>query len=42
MWVKAGTILPILDHNRELSLLRAIRNPLALEIFVDDKQTAEG
>lgn len=42
MWVKAGTILPILDHKRELSLLRAIRNPLALEIFVDEKQTAEG
>ena len=42
MWIKAGTILPILDHRRELSLLRAIKNPLALEIFVDEKQTAAG
>lgn len=42
MWIKAGTILPILDHKRELSLLRALNNPIALQIYTNAQQTAHG
>lgn len=28
MWVKAGAIIPMLNHNRQLSLLRAIQDPI--------------
>jgi alpha-glucosidase (family GH31 glycosyl hydrolase) len=42
MWVKAGSIIPILEHNRELSLLRALDNPIALEVYADENQSACG
>ena len=35
IYVKAGTILPILLHQNALSLLRAISNPLLMEVFVN-------
>jgi hypothetical protein len=38
LWVKAGSIIPILAHKKELSLLRAIVNPISLLIF----STTEG
>ncbi len=41
-WIKAGSILPLLSHKRELSLLRAIKNPIRLEIYCDLNQTATG
>lgn len=34
-WVKAGSIIPILNHQRELSLLRALVNPLSLQIYLN-------
>jgi len=36
VWIKAGSILPILNHQNELSLLRAIVNPIRLEIYLDN------
>lgn len=35
IWIRAGSIIPILNHNRELSLLRALENPIQLEIYTD-------
>ena len=35
VWIKAGSIIPMLDHKRELSLLRALINPIRLEIYTD-------
>ena len=36
IWVKAGSIIPVLNHQNELSLLRAIVNPIRLEIYSDN------
>ena len=30
VWIKAGSIIPVLNHQNELSLLRAINNPIRL------------
>ena len=38
IWVKAGSIIPILNHKNELSLLRAIVNPIRLEIYSEKGQ----
>lgn len=35
MWARAGSIIPILNHKRELSLLRALVNPICLNIYAD-------
>lgn len=35
MWARAGSIIPILNHKRELSLDRAIMNPIRLDIYSD-------
>ena len=37
VYVRAGAIVPILLHKRELSLLRAIGNPIMLEIYLDPR-----
>lgn len=42
MWVKGGSIIPILNHLKELSLLRAIVNPIKLEVYADSSKTASG
>ena len=33
MWVRGGSILPILLHENALSVLRAIDKPIKLEVF---------
>ena len=33
MWVRGGSILPILLHENALSVLRAISKPIKLEVF---------
>jgi hypothetical protein len=35
-FVKGGSILPILAHNRELSLMKAIKNNIRLDIYPDE------
>lgn len=35
LYVKGGSILPMLLHKRELSLLNAIKNNVGLEIYPD-------
>lgn len=41
--MRGGTILPILRHNKALSLLRCKFNPLRLEIFLDpEDESASG
>ena len=35
IWIKAGSIIPILNHKRELSLKRALPNPIILQIYID-------
>lgn len=42
MFVKAGTILPILNHFHESSLLHALKNNVKLQIFLDDHLQASG
>jgi len=42
LFFKGGSILPMLDHQRELSLMQAIDNPMALEVRVDEKGEAAG
>ena len=44
MFVKAGTILPILNVKEDrMSLLEAVEDPLRLEIFLDpETQSASG
>ena len=41
-FVKGGSILPILAHNRELSLMNAIKNNIRLDIYPDEQQYAIG
>jgi alpha 1,3-glucosidase len=38
LWARAGSILPLLNHSRQLSLLRAINDPLQLAVFPDQQQ----
>jgi len=40
--VKGGSILPILAHKRELSLLNAIKNNIRLDIYPDSHNFAHG
>lgn len=42
VFYRAGSILPILLHGNALSLLRAINNDIALEIYPTSKGQAEG
>jgi len=42
MWAKGGSIIPILNHQKELSLLRAIVNPIKLEVYTDSSKAASG
>lgn len=42
IYVKAGTILPILLHQNALALLRAISNPIMLEVYVNNNKKAAG
>ena len=42
VWIKGGTILPILLHNGALSLLRAINNDISLEIYPTATGVAHG
>jgi len=35
IYVKSGTILPMLAHDEELSILRAFNNPIELEVYID-------
>ena len=37
IWVKGGSIIPILEHTTEMSILQAIDNPIRLEIYLDKK-----
>jgi alpha-glucosidase (family GH31 glycosyl hydrolase) len=41
-FVKGGSILPILAHKRELSLLNAIKNNIKLEVYPDEENYAIG
>ncbi len=34
IWIRAGSIVPILAHNNELSLLRALENDISLDVFL--------
>lgn len=42
LFFKGGSILPILAHQRELSLMQAINNPITLEVRLDAKGVALG
>jgi alpha-glucosidase (family GH31 glycosyl hydrolase) len=42
MFVKAGTILPILNHFHELSLSHALKNNVKLQVFLDEHLQASG
>ena len=42
LYVKGGSILPMLLHKRELSLLNAIKNNVGLEIYPDQSNEAMG
>jgi len=42
MWIKGGSILPILLHDNALSVLRAIDKPIKLEVFPDQDLLAHG
>lgn len=42
VWIKAGSVIPALNHQNELSLLRAIVNPIRLDIYLDIDGSAEG
>ena len=42
LWARGGSIVPILQHKRQLSLLRAIDDPISLEIYLDQSENASG
>jgi alpha-glucosidase (family GH31 glycosyl hydrolase) len=42
IWIKAGSIIPILKHKRELSLKRALPNPISLQVYIDKNGNATG
>lgn len=42
IWMRAGSIVPLLAHNNELSLLRALEHGIKLDVFLTSEQTAEG
>jgi len=42
LFIRAGSVLPILRHQNELSLLEAIRNPIGLELYLDERSNAFG
>jgi len=42
VFYKAGSILPILLHNYELSLLRALKNNIGLEVYPTSAGVAQG
>ena len=41
-FIRGGSILPILAHKRELSLLKAIKNDVKLDIYPDSHSYAIG
>jgi alpha-glucosidase (family GH31 glycosyl hydrolase) len=42
IWIRAGSIVPLLAHNNELSLLRALEHGISLDVFLKSDLTAEG
>ena len=42
LYVRGGSIIPMLDHSRELSLLRALHNPISLHVYMDRDSSADG
>ena len=42
LYVKSGSITPILLHKKELALLRCIWSPVELQIYLDDTGNAYG
>lgn len=42
IWVRGGSILPILQHTTEMSLLHALGNDISLEVYPDANQFATG
>ena len=42
LFVRGGTVLPIKQHNRKLSLSRAFFMPIRLEIYLSERQEATG
>lgn len=42
LFIRSGSVLPILRHQNELSLLDAIKNPIGLELFLDSHANARG
>lgn len=42
IFFKGGSIIPKLAHKRELSLMKAINNPIILDVRVDQQRKAEG
>ena len=42
LWARGGSIVPVLQHQRQLSILRAIDDPISLEIYLDQSENAAG
>lgn len=42
MFMRGGSIIPMLMHNKQLALLRAINDPIELQIYLDRDDQAEG
>jgi len=42
LYVKSGSIVPILLHQKELALMRCIWSPIELQIFLDNYGSAYG
>lgn len=42
LYVKSGSIVPVLLHKKELALLRCIWSPVELQIYLDDTGNAYG
>ena len=42
IWVRGGSVLPILQHPDDMSLLAAIDNAIKLDIYLDDYDQAKG
>lgn len=42
IFVRGGSIIPILQHSTEMSLFHALGNHLTLEVYPDQAQEAEG
>ena len=42
LYIRGGSIVPVLNHTRQLSLLRAIDDPISLHVFLDSTSSASG